>query len=244
MLLVMSAVQGVYFSLFLIGANRRNQPANRMLTGLLIVLAAGFISMSGALTCEKPIQIRTFHSLMTVITASGPLFYLYMKMLTALPCRATEEAMIHFLAAGAGILCLLVVNSPYITTAFGIPSWMRDHQSLVRTVWAASALPYVCKVSSLVALHTRETMALSRSCPVSGRQLSYKLHAQVWARTLLTTCRVYWLLNVVSLVCSNTKVSCFTFSIGSVLVVYVTGFIAMRNPRVFLRRGPDSPGIG
>ena len=231
-MLLIAGIQGIFFAMLLIDTKRGHDSSNRILAWLFLALASGYIAIYGELVSRHPLLIGMFHVLMLVMIASVPLLYLYIKTLTISQFHVSKRNSLHFLPLGAGILYLLIFKAPMFDLAESVPSTNLDHQSVVRIIWVVYTLPYLPAIRKLTAFQTRKTVELYRAGRTIGRALLHELNVHVWIRNLLIVCCVYWLLNIVSLAYPDMPCHCSTFTFVSVTMIYLLGFITLRNPQL------------
>lgn len=233
--LLMGAVQGIFFSLLLLGIKQKHKSSNSILVALLIIVAAGFISMFGVIVSTNQLLIGVFHVLMLTVIACIPLLYLYVKTITIKDFRLSKGSAFHFLPVVLGILYLLMFNAPLYDLADALALKSFGHTSVIRILWILYAPPYFFSVQMLMKRHSHR---IAESCLHDGVVNPvplYELNVHLWVRTLLVACWVYWLLSVVSFIFKNFATYCSTFIIASATMIYLLGFLALQKPIIFYR---------
>ncbi|MCE5251613.1 hypothetical protein LLG96_15500 [bacterium] len=240
--ILMGAVQGIFFALLLLGIKQEHKSSNSILAALLIMMATGFISMFGVIVSKSQLLIGVFHVLMLMIIVCIPLLYLYVKTITIRDFRLSKRSAFHFLPVVLGILYLLMFNAPLYDLADALALKSFDHTSVIRILWILYAPPYLFSVQILIKRHSHRIAESYLHDGVISHVILYELNVHLWVRTLLVACWVYWLLSIVSFIFRNFAGYCSTFIIVSAFMMYLLGFLALQKPMIFYR--PDISLLG
>lgn len=229
-MLIMGAVQGIFLSLHLIGARRRQYSPNWKLAGVFVALAIGYIGMSGGMLSDDQAFVHIFNMLMPAVTASVPLLYLYVKSIAYPPVRESKRDILHLLPLSALILYPLIFKTSAISLAGILLSANLWYQCIVRIIWAVYALPYIPLLRRLASFHARYILTLHCNGSALSGDLLDEINIHIWIRRLLTVSCAYWLFNIVLLAVPFSPL----FAFISVSFIYAVNFMVLHKPLLFM----------
>ncbi len=233
--ILMGAVQGLFFALLLLTLRQGRVPANRILAVFLFLASIGFISVSGLFITKNLAILPIFRLCMLTTLCLLPLFYFYVNTLINRRFRLSRRHLLHFIPILMIAVAVVLLSGPDYDLSSLFTQPPDTHLAAVRSLWILYAVPYVVSIFLLLKshdLHIRTALRWDKTLEESGLYL-YSVH--VWVRTLLVACCLYWVVSFATLFFRRIPAIDAAVALVSTGMIYLLGLLGMRNPECFFQ---------
>lgn len=218
-ILFVGAVQGILLALILLAGKKRNFPANRVLSFILLIfsfsIAYHVLTHTGLISEFFPHELF----ISVLFTTLGPCLYLYVKTLLNPVFRLTRKDLLHFLL----FIILFIIALPLFL--FVPRSGYFNYGKAFLNILILILTPFYILLSFLKLNQYQQVIRNNFS---SIEKINLK-----WLYFVITFFIVFWLSGIVFWILSARGTSFDVFWLIVSVLIYTTGYLGFIQPELF-----------